>query len=219
MSDREQPAIADIAAGVILATAGLLSAWAAFQASLWGGEQATAFAEANRLQTEASRLEIVATQRQAGALAVAHAWLSATIDGDTARATFYERHLQPHQRALFNEWRSQLPADIEKAKVDKGQPPIPLPDVLTGGRTAARAARVEAETAFRQGEKANDISDKFTFVTVILSLSLFLAGTGQLLRARLARNAVIALSGLILLGAAAYIVQIPRAPYLFGGES
>lgn len=219
MSDQEQPAIADIAAGVILATAGLLSAWAAFQASLWGGEQATAFAEANRLQTEASRLEIVATQRQAGALAVAHAWLSATIDGDTARATFYERHLQPHQRALFNEWRSQLPADIEKAKADKGQPPIPLPDVLTGGRTAARAARVEAETAFRQGEKANDISDKFTFVTVILSLSLFLAGTGQLLRARLARNAVIALSGLILLGAAAYIVQIPRAPYLFGGES
>lgn len=214
MSDREQPSLADIAAGVILATAGLLSAWAAFQASLWGGEQATAFAEANRLHTEASRLEIVATQRQAGALAVAHAWLSATIDGDKVRAAFYERHLQPHQRELFNEWRRQLPEDVRTAKVDGSQPPIPLPDVLTGGREAARAARAEAETAFREGVSANDISDKFTFVTVILSLSLFLAGTGQLLRARLARNVVIGLAGVILVAAAAYSLNIPRAPYL-----
>lgn len=214
MSDREQPGLADIAAGVILAAAGLLSAWAAFQASLWGGEQATAFAEANRLQTEASRLEIVSTQRQAAALAVAHAWLSATIDGDKTRAAFYERHLQPHQRKLFNEWRGRLPKDIQTAKVDRSQPPIPLPDVLSGGREAARAARTEAETAFREGVAANDISDKFTFVTVLLSLSLFLAGTGQLLRARLARHAVIGLAGVILVGAAAYSLQIPRAPYL-----
>lgn len=209
-----QSSIADIAAGVILATAGLLSAWAAFQASLWGGEQATAFAEANRLQTEASRLDIVAMQRQAAALAVAHAWLNATISGDQTRASFYERHLQPHQRELFNEWRGQLPADVATAKLDRNRPPIPLPDVLTGGREAARAARTEAETAFREGVAANDISDKFTFVTVILSLSLFLAGTGQLLRARLARHVVIGLAGLILVGAAAYSLQIPRAPYL-----
>lgn len=219
MSDRQQPTIADIAAGVILAAAGLLSAWAAFQASLWGGEQATAFAEANRLQTEASRLEIVAMQRQTAALTVAHAWLDATIRGDRVRAFFYERHLQPHQRRLFEEWRAQLPDDIARTKVDRNQPPIPLPDVLTGGREAARAARVEAETAFREGQEANAISDKFTFATVILSLSLFLAGTGQLLRLQIARNVVIGLAGVILIGAAAYSLQIPRAPYLLMAKS
>jgi hypothetical protein len=214
MSDRQDPEIADIAAGVILAVAGLLSAWAAFQASLWGGEQATAFAEANRLQTEASRLEIVAMQRQSAAITITHAWLDATFRGDDVRASFYERHLQPHQRKIFDEWRAQLPKNIRVNKVDVSKPPIPLPDVLSGGREAARTARVEAEAAFREGQAANDISDKFTFVTVILSLSLFLAGTGQLLRMRIARHVVIGLAGLILVGAAAYSLQIPRSPYI-----
>ncbi|MFN7399096.1 MAG: hypothetical protein ACK5SX_08565 [Sandaracinobacter sp.] len=215
MSDRSlPPGITDIAAGVILAIAGLLSAWATFQAALWGGNQAAAFTEANRLQTEASRLEIIATQRQSVALTVAHAWLDATLSGDATRATFYERHLQPHQRKLFEEWRAQLPADIANAKVNSNEPPIPLPDVLTSGREAAQAARAEAEAAFQEGQAANAIGDRFTLATVLLSLVLFLAGTGQLLRLQLARNMVIALSGLILLGAAGYALSIPRAPYL-----
>jgi hypothetical protein len=216
MVDRSQPDIADIAAGVILALAGLLSAWATFQASLWGGAQAAAFAEANRLQTEASRLEIVATQRQATALAVAHAWLNATISGDRARAEFYERHLQPQQRRLFEEWRAQLPDDIAAAKASGGRSQMPLPDVLSGGREAAAGARAEADAAFRDGERANMIGDKFTFATVLLSLVLFLAGTGQLLRLRQARTLVIALAGLLMLGAAGYALTIPRAAYTLG---
>ena len=214
MSDRQDPEIADIAAGVILAVAGLLSAWAAFQASVWGGEQATAFAEANRLQTEASRLEIVAMQRQTAAMTVAHAWLDATVRGDDLRAHFYERHLQPHQRKIFEEWRARLPADIRRTKINPDEPPIPLPDVQSAGHEAARAARAEADSVFREGQAANDISDKFTFVTVILSLSLFMAGTGQLLRMRVARNVVIGLAGIILVGAAGYSLQIPRSPYV-----
>jgi hypothetical protein len=201
VTDRQQPDIADIAAGVILAVAGLLSAWATFQASLWGGNQAAAFAEANRLQTEASRLEIVATQRQATALAVAHAWL------------FYERQMDPNQRRMFEAWRAQLPDDLAAAKEDVNQPAIPMPPLLQTGREAAAQMRAEAETAFQEGQTANDIGDRFTFVTVILSLALFLAGTGQLLRVRLARNFVIGLAGLILLGAALYSLQIPRLPY------
>jgi len=214
VTDRQQPDIADIAAGVILAVAGLLSAWATFQASLWGGNQAAAFAEANRLQTEASRLEIVAAQRQATALAVAHAWLNATVDGKSARARFYERQLDPDQRRLLAAWRAQLPPDIAAARDDPDQPPIPMPTLLQEGREAAIQKRTEAEAAFQDGEVANDIGDRFVFVTVILSLALFLAGTGQLLRVRLARNAVIGLAGLILFGTALYSLQIPRLPYL-----
>ncbi len=213
MSDRHQPDLADIAAGVILAVAGLMSAWATFQASLWGGNQAAAFAEANRLQTEASRLEIVATQRQTTALAVAHAWLTATIDGETARARFYERQLDPAQRRLFKAWRAQLPADIAAAKEDPDQPPIPMPTLLRDGREAAIRKRTAAEAAFQEGQTANDIGDRFVFVTVILSLALFLAGTGQLLRMRIARTIVIGLAGVILLGGALYSLQIPRLPY------
>jgi hypothetical protein len=208
-----EPGIVDIAAGIILAAAGLLSAWAAFQAALWGGTQAAAFAEANRLQTEASRLEIVATQRQTTALAVAHAWLNATITGDAVRARFYERHLDARQRRLFDEWRAQLPADIASAKIDPDQPAIPLPNILSAGRQAAAKARNEAEAAFQEGQEANAISDHFTFTTVLLSLVLFLAGMGQLLRSRLARSAVTVLAGLLLVGAAAYAVTIPRAPF------
>jgi hypothetical protein len=218
MPDRQEPGGADIAAGVILAVAGVLSAWATFQASLWGGNQAAAFAEANRLQTEASRLEIVATQRQATALAVAHAWLTATVDGEAARARFYERQMDSDQRRMFETWRAQLPADLGAAKTDPDQPAIPMPPLLQTGREAASRKRADAEAAFQQGEAANDIGDRFTFVTVVLSLALFLAGTGQLLRIRIARNVVIGLAGLILLGAGIYSLQIPRAPYLVSGS-
>jgi hypothetical protein len=205
---------ADIAAGIILAAAGVLSAWAAFQSVLWGGNQATAFAEANRLQTEASRLEIVAMQRQSAAVTLAHAWLNATVSGETDRALFYERHLQPEQRRIFDAWRQNLPADLVEAKPDLTRPPIPLPDILSPGQEAARQMRADADETFREGQTANDIGDRFTFVTVILSLVLFLAGTGQLLQVRMARNAVIGLAGVLLVGAAGYSLTIPRSPYL-----
>jgi hypothetical protein len=76
---------------VLLACAGPLSGWAAYQSALSGGIQASHYASAYAQLTEASRLSIIDGQQTAHDRAVFTAWLEAAADGDTKRMKFYER--------------------------------------------------------------------------------------------------------------------------------
>ena len=59
----------------LLSVAGLVSAWASYQASLWGGVQASHYAHASAKLTEASRLSIIDGQAFATDSQLFMAWL------------------------------------------------------------------------------------------------------------------------------------------------
>ena len=211
MAEDERPAPsaerAEISAAIILGVAGLLSAWAAFQAALWGGEQATAYAEAGTLQTEAARKDTEAGQLRAGRLAVVHAWLEAASRNDEVRMLFYERHMPVDQRQTFRDWKARLPADMSRAK--PRAEPLELPDIRVPAEQQAKELRKQAESRLRDGQESNRIGDRFTFVTVLLSLVLFLAGISQLMKNIRVRQAVLLISTLLLLASTAYLVTLP----------
>jgi hypothetical protein len=200
----------EITTAVLLSLAGLTSAWASYQAALWGGIQASHYARASAKVTEASRLSIVDGQAVGTDTAMFLAWLNAAADGDAKRMLFFERHFSPELMVLFVPWRAALPEDVRTAAVQDGPPP-PLPRSQHAEGKAAKALQKAADAEFIEGDRANDIGDRYVATTVVLSTVLFLGGISPILRRDSMRMAMLLLAALLGAVAAGFIVSFPVA--------
>jgi hypothetical protein len=200
----------EIATAVLLSLSGLISAWAGYQASLWGGQQADHYAEANAITTEATRLYVVAGQAVATDKLMFIAWLEAAADGDGQRMTFFQLRFSPELKNSFEQWRARLPANLRSAEVDLNAPVV---DLLPRYKESVEARRLqgEAATEFAQGDTANGNSDRFVAGTAMLSLVLFLAGISPLLKSSTVRITMLALAGVIGIAASIFIFTLPAA--------
>lgn len=200
----------DAATAILLSGAGLVSAWASYQAALWGGLQASHYTLATAKLTEASRLSIKDGQATGLESAMFVAWLNAASDNDERRMKFFERRFPPELRAPFERWRALLPADLSKAKA-LGDGPVAIPRLTHEQGRKAEALRKAAAVEFQAGETANSHGDRYTMATVILSLALFLSGISPLLRRDRARIAVLAMAAALGVAATVYIALLPVA--------
>jgi hypothetical protein len=198
----------EVTTAVLLSVAGLVSAWASYQASLWGGVQASHYAHASAKVTEASRLSIIDGQAFATDAQMFMAWLDAAADDDEARMTFFEHRFSPELRSKFDPWRASHPGDLRHLKMDRDAPrQFPRPDHKEG--IQARALQRAADAEFEEGEQANRISDRYVAATVVLSTVLFLGGISPLLKGAKIRMALLALATLLGLGASIFIFSLP----------
>lgn len=203
----------DILAAVLLAAASGLSAWSAFQGSLWGGIQATAYARSNVMQTEATRLDLEAGRQRTERLALLHAWLDAAATGDGRRMAFYEAQLPDGLSRPFQAWKAGLPADFAARDARSGGARLELPPIDPPSRADAERARAEAKRLLGEGEAANSHGDRFGLVSVLMSIVLFLAGISQPMRRPGVRRALGLLAAALLIGSCAYMAVIPVAPF------
>jgi hypothetical protein len=200
----------EIATAALLSLAGLISAWASYQASLWGGQQADHYADANAMTTEATRLSVMDGQAVATDTLMFIAWLEAAADGDERRRTFFQLRFSPEMRSSFAQWRARVPADLRSAEVDRMAPVLGL---LPRHPEGVEARRLQAEAAkeFAKGDTANGNSDRFVAGTAVLSVVLFLGGISPLLKNSKVRIAMLALAAVIGVGASAFIFSLPAA--------
>lgn len=198
----------EISTAVLLSLTGLISAWASYQASLWGGVQASHYAHASAKVTEASRLSIVDGQLVGTDSMLFMAWIEAAAVDDTARMTFFERRFTPEMHAKFDRWRAKHPGDLRALKMDPNAPTqFPRPEHAEG--IQARALQRAADAEFEEGEQANRTSDRYVAATVVLSTVLFLGGISPLIGGARIRMALLALAALLGIGASFFIFQLP----------
>ena len=200
----------EIATAALLSLSGLISTWASYQASLWGGRQADHYAKANAMTTESTRLYIMAGQAVATDKLMFIAWLEAAADGDEQRMTFFQLRFTPEMQKSFEQWRARFPADLRTAKVDRNEPVLGrLP--LYKESTEAHRLQGEAATEFAQGDAANGNSDLFVAGTTMLSLVLFLSGISPVLQSSTVRIAMLTLAAAIGIAASIFIFTLPAA--------
>jgi hypothetical protein len=198
----------EVSTAVLLSLAGLVSAWASYQASLWGGVQASHYAKASAKVTEASRLSIIDGQVFAQDAQMFMGWLEAASAEDAPRMNFFERRFTPELRAKFDPWRARFPGDLRSLKLDPNAPTrFPRPEHAEGiqARVLQRAADAELE----QGEQANRISDRYVAATVVLSTVLFLGGISPLIKGARIRMAMLGLAALLGIAASVFIFNLP----------
>ncbi|HEY2356700.1 MAG TPA: hypothetical protein VGH86_04565 [Phenylobacterium sp.] len=196
---------AEVGAAVVLGVAGLLTSWSTYQASLWDGEQAAHYSQANATRVEASEAAIRANQREAVEIGLFTQWLNAQAHGDEKLAEFFRARFPPELAGPFEAWLVLRPLQNPKAPLspfdDGGFKPL--------GREHAAQLEAQADAMFQSGQRANQISDAYVQATVFCATALFFAGIGQVFRVWLVRMVLVALAAA---GCAIAIVRVLALP-------
>ena len=195
----------DNAAALLLALAALGTAWSGYQASVWGGIQAAQYTYSSVLRGKAgAEADEVARLRMLD-MVMFTKWLDAFVEHRDTLALYYETHLRPQFRPAFERWRTNV-----KAR-ELGATPFEEEDYRRA--TAGDVAWYDsaATRALNSGQRANDMSDRYVFVTVILASVLFFAGAVRPLVDPRWRALMMAIAALLWVWAAAHIVTTPVA--------
>jgi hypothetical protein len=209
-TDAQRTRRIELATAALLSAAGLFSAWASYQASLWSGEQASHYAKASAKVTEASRLSIIEGQLVGIDGLMFKSWLEAAADDDEDRMIFFERRFSPELKTVFGPWRARYPGDLHKYSA-KADAPNAFPRPVHAEGVQARALQGAANAEFAQGEAANGHSDRYVATTVVLSLVLFLGGISASLTRPYVRLGLLALAATVGFGAVLVILRLPIA--------
>jgi hypothetical protein len=199
----------EIATAVLLSLAGLISAWASYQASLWGGVQAESYARANTKLTEASRLSVIDGQEVGMDVMLFMAWIDAAADNDALRMTFFEKRFSPEMKNKFLPWRAEHPGDLRQQKPNP-RAPSSFPRPIHQQALTARALQAASAEDLATGDAANQVGDRYVAATVVLSIVLFLGGISPLLQSAPVRTALLGLAATLGLAASLFIFSLPR---------
>jgi hypothetical protein len=207
MADDPGPGVdyVELVAAVLLGLAAFAIAWSTFQAGLWGGQQDEAYTESVREANNAVDLLQAADTIRAldQSLFVAALTSGVCDEGQQGDETACEQIL-----ANMSEEGSTAVA----AWVDTGEPnpfePSSYTDALYGpGEEAKRVSEQFFETA---GE-ANENGDNYELASTILTAVLFFAGIAAVLDDRRIGWSLLAVSGLLFIAAAGYVLSLPLA--------
>ena len=186
----------EILIAIVLAVAGLASAWASFRGGIWDKRGAESYAVANSQLTESSQMLIRSGQEQAVCAALFLQWLDAQADRQALRADVIANHMPPWCSDAFASWRRELPDDLSTLT-----PNSPLPVFAGPSLAVAKAARAKSDAAQRAAESAGRTGDSYDVANVILATALFLAGISSILHGPNGRRLIVLLAGLLTVGA------------------
>lgn len=163
----------EVIAAIMLSLATVLSAWGAYQATRWGGNQANNYAEAAVHRSEAASHAAVASRQIQVDVATFIAWSDAALGGDEPLANFIEDRFRTEFLVAFEAWLGERPANIKLLPMGT---PFLQPEYVLAEEEAAEAKAVQAEEALQDAQMANQISDDFVLTAVLFASVLFFAG-------------------------------------------
>lgn len=164
---------------VVLASAGMFTAWAGFQSDQWSGVQLTGFTAYGGQKIQAAKLEADAERTKSMEMALLGAWMNAEASGQPRLAHFYRERLPPNLRPAFEEWYAMRPLENSKAP----RSPFELPS-YSRADTGARELNAKADATFKAAQEADRIADSFGQGNVMLAMAMFFAGITQVFRVR-----------------------------------
>jgi hypothetical protein len=195
----------ELFATVLLAVATLATAWSAYQARVWTGEQSQGYSRANATRADVNRTAALANRQVQIDVATFTHWVDAHAQGRAPLAAFYAARFRNEFKPAFRAWLATKPFTNRAAP----KTPFAMPQYRL--QAAARADRLEAVAdAASQGAKdANQHADNYMLAVVLFASSLFFAGISTKLESRTARVALLALGWVLFLGAATWIATSP----------
>ena len=190
----------ELIAAIMLSIATVVTAWSAYQATRWSGDQAENYTSASATRTESVRASTEANRQVLIDVATFLNWLDAEQSGDHALAN--DIHVRMRQEFLpaFDAWLAAAPA----GSIPDGTP-FELPEYRLAAEAESKRLENKAAVLFEDGNKSNQVSDDFVLAAVLFASVLFfsgLAGTFDSLRAQV----LLLVLGAVMLGVGTIIV-------------
>ena len=210
MSDRSRDTVrrdrrVELIAAIMLSAATVVTAWSAYQATRWSGDQAADYTEASATRTESVRSSTLANRQILIDVDTFLNWLDAEQSGDHDLADDIHARMRQEFLPAFDAWLETAPA---------GSIPDGTPFERSEYRLAAeeQAKRLERKAAglFADGNESNRVGDDFVLAAVLFASVLFfsgLAGTFDSLRAQLF---LLILGGVMLVIGTIIVATLPQ---------
>jgi hypothetical protein len=199
--------ILEVVAAVLLGLATFGSAWCAYQATQWHGEQNMEVRVANGAQYQSQRAFYLATQRVAFDAAIAAEYARAVAEARTDLLGFYRDALvRPEFLPVIDNWLAEV-RDGQAGATNLLQNLDYIDQQFLEARDFDAAAARASERAAEAGRHA----DGYVQVTVFMAISLFFAGIKLTFRTMRVRIAMVGASAVILAFSVVRVAGLPIA--------
>lgn len=195
----------ELIAAIMLSIATVVTAWSAYQATRWSGDQAEDYTSASATRTESVRASTEANRQILIDVATYLNWLDAEQSGDHALADDIHARMRKEFLPAFDAWHATAPA----GSIPDGTP-FELPEYQLAAEAESRRLENKAAALFEDGNESNEVGDDFVLAAVLFASVLFfsgLAGTFDSLRAQLF---LLILGGVMLLVGTVIVVTLPQ---------
>jgi hypothetical protein len=197
----------EIGAAILLAAATAASAWCAFQAALWSGDETRQLAKANSAHFDALRQSNEANVLTLVDVDTFLSYLDHSARGDTKTVDFIRGHARPEFRPALDDWIREREAGRDPQTL-----PFKSPRYRRTADDAARALEHDAEIATDRANSANGRADIYVLYTVLFAMVLFFLGTASSARRSGIRRVMAALGALVFAASVLTMLRLPRAP-------
>jgi len=178
----------ELVVAILLGLVSIVTAYASFQAALYDSTMAGKYATSNTLSTQAESLYLESNQTYIGDVQLYNTITDLKIEIDSNDPEIAELAQAKYDSLTFQSVSEELAAAITEAE----QQDLDDPDFYHSpfGTDAYNeylyadyeATSAESETARAEGDEANNLSDKLTLYTVLMTIALFLLGIAAVVR-------------------------------------
>jgi hypothetical protein len=196
--ERRRAARLELVATLLLAFATVATAWSAYQARVWTGEQAKLTSRATASRIEVNRSAALANRQVQIDVATFSSWVDARAQDDSRLADFYAERFRDEFKPAFDAWLATEPLDDPSAP----KTPFTMPEYRL--QADADAAQQEAQGAAlaARSSRANTRANNYMLAVVLFATALFCAGMATKLHGPRLRM------GILGLGCAVFVVTL-----------
>jgi hypothetical protein len=162
---------------LLLAAATVATAYSAYQATRWGGVQATAFTEAGAKRTESAKARSEAFSLISIDANLFTQWGVAFTEGNKQLQRGIEEQLFREEfLPAFNEWIEADPINNPDVEENPFKNPFALDSYEPQRLVDSEELEEQASAKFDEGKDANQSSDDYVLATIFFASVLFFAG-------------------------------------------
>ncbi|MEV6634976.1 hypothetical protein AB0M54_29935 [Actinoplanes sp. NPDC051470] len=201
---REKVDRLELVVAVLLGLAATLTAWAAFQGSLAGGDSQKEFTKATLSSSEAGQWYDQGTQQNNADQQQFIQYVIAAQDDDSGVPVYLRETVMDDNLVKAIEWWEKQPDDGADTPFDDVEGNPYTIEQWDKGEEMEKQAASENE----RGEFLDEYGDKFDGVTVLLATALFLFGIAAVFRGRKVRIGTLGVGAFLLFASAVRLVDL-----------
>ena len=190
---------------LVMSLATIATAWCAYQAALWGGDESKFYFEASAAQLEATQYENQAMQRAAVHVSLFSQYVTALSQNDEELANFFYDRFPQELRKATDAWLATNPLENENAPAS----PFDMPEYRPAELDYAEAAMQLSEDKFEEANEADEYADTYVMLTVIFATVLFFSGISGKFQWQVLDAAVLIIAVVILVIGLGLLSQMP----------
>jgi hypothetical protein len=190
---------------LILSAATVATAWCAYQAALWSGDESKFYFEASAAQVDSAQLENEALQRTGFQAGLFVEYAAAKSQDNQKLADFLYQRFPPELRMATDAWLATDPLNDPNAPLS----PFDMPEYRLPEQDAAEQMNQLSVEKFAKASEADEHADNYVLLTVIFATVLFFSGISGKFQWQVIDAAILVLAVLVLLGGLVLLFQMP----------